>query len=114
MKVLYVDLEREWRGGQSQAFLTLRGLREKGHAVELLAARNSPLAQRVTALGIRTHQVARVGLRAWAALALRRLIRRGAFDLVHLNEPHAVTAAWLAGVSHRSTGANHSGDRRGR
>jgi len=38
MNVLYVDLEREWRGGQSQALLTLRGLRERGHEVELLAA----------------------------------------------------------------------------
>jgi len=39
MRVLYVDLEREWRGGQSQALLTLRGLGERGYAVELLAAR---------------------------------------------------------------------------
>jgi len=30
MNVLYVDLERNWRGGQSQALLTLRGLRERG------------------------------------------------------------------------------------
>jgi hypothetical protein len=37
MKVLYADLEREWRGGQSQALLTVRGLRERGHQVELLA-----------------------------------------------------------------------------
>jgi len=34
MNVLYVDLEREWRGGQSQALLTLRGLRERGHEVD--------------------------------------------------------------------------------
>ena len=38
MRVLYVDLEREWRGGQSQALLTLCGLRERGHEIELLAA----------------------------------------------------------------------------
>jgi len=41
MRVLYVDLEREWRGGQSQALLTLGGLRERGHEIELLAARDS-------------------------------------------------------------------------
>jgi hypothetical protein len=29
MRMLYVDLEREWRGGQSQALLTLCGLRER-------------------------------------------------------------------------------------
>jgi len=101
MRVLFVDLEREWRGGQSQAFLTLRGLREKGHQVELLTARNSPLAQRVAPLQIPTHQVARLGLRAWAAIALRRLTAKGAFDLVHLNEPHGVTAAWMAGAGDR-------------
>ena len=96
MRVLYVDLEHEWRGGQSQALLTLRGLRERGHYVELLAAGDSPLAMRAAEARIPVHQVARVGLRAWAARALRSLIERGRFDLVHLNEPHALTAAWLA------------------
>ena len=46
MRILYVDLEREWRGGQSQALLTLRGLRERQLPVELVAARDSSLARR--------------------------------------------------------------------
>ncbi len=96
MRVLYVDLEREWRGGQSQALLTVCGLRERGHDVELLAARDSPLADRASEAGITVHRVSRVGLRAWAALEIRRLIRMKHFDLVHLNEPHALTSAWLA------------------
>jgi glycosyltransferase involved in cell wall biosynthesis len=96
MRVLYVDLERVWRGGQSQALLTLRGLRERGHEVELLAARDSPLANRVLDAGITVHQVPRFGLRVWAARAMRSLIARKHFELVHLNEPHALTAAWLA------------------
>ena len=101
MKVLYVDLEREWRGGQSQALLTLRGLRERGHAVELLAARGTPLTERVLEAGILVHQVPRIGLRGWAARALRELTGKGRFELVHLNEPHALTAAWLAGAHRR-------------
>src|SRR5690242_2751295 len=96
MNVLFVDLEREWRGGQSQALLTLRGLRERGHQVELVAAINSPLAVRSAEAGIPVHGVIRLGLRAWAALAIRRLIRKKHFDLVHVNEPHALTASWLA------------------
>jgi glycosyltransferase involved in cell wall biosynthesis len=96
MRMLYVDLEREWRGGQSQAWLTMRGLREREEEVELLAAQDSPLAKRVAEAGITVHQVPRLGLRAWAAGALRGLIASGRFDLVHLNEPHALTAAWLA------------------
>jgi glycosyltransferase involved in cell wall biosynthesis len=98
MRVLYVDLEREWRGGQSQALLTLGGLRERGHDAELLAARDSPLANRALETGITVHQVPRFGLRGWAALATRGLIARRRFELVHLNEPHALTAAWLAGT----------------
>ena len=96
MRVLYVDLEREWRGGQSQALLTLAGLKERGHKIELLAAQESPLAVRAAEAGIMVHQVPRFGLRAWAARAMRRLVARGRFDLVHLNEPHALTAAWMA------------------
>jgi hypothetical protein len=101
MRVLYVDLEREWRGGQSQALLTLVGLKERGYEVELLAAQDSPLAKRVSEMGIAVHQVARLGLRAWAARAMGSLIACGGFDLVHLNEPHALTSAWLAGAHKR-------------
>ena len=101
MKVLYVDLEREWRGGQSQALLTLRGLRERGHEVELLTAQDAPLAERAEVVGIDVHTVPRAGLRAWAARALRRLLAKNQFEIVHLNEPHALTAAWLAGVHKR-------------
>src|SRR6266403_225523 len=96
MRILYVDLEREWRGGQSQALLTLAGLRQRGHEVELLTARDSPLANRASESGIIVHQVPRIALRGWAARAMRSLIARRRCDLVHLNEPHALTAAWLA------------------
>ena len=101
MRILYVDLEREWRGGQSQALLTLRGLSERQLPVELVAARASPLAMRSLEAGIRVHDVAAFGLRARAAAAIRRLLSKGSSDLVHLNEPHALTAAWLADAHQR-------------
>lgn len=96
MRILYVDLEREWRGGQSQALLTLRGLRDRQLPVELVAARDSSLARRSREAGITVHAVARFGLRARAAAAMRKLLSKDSWDLVHLNEPHALTAAWLA------------------
>jgi glycosyltransferase involved in cell wall biosynthesis len=101
MRVLYVDLEREWRGGQSQALLTLLGLRERELQVELVAARDSPLAVRSREAGITVHDVARLGLRARAAASIRALLSRQSFHLAHLNEPHALTAAWLAGAHKR-------------
>ncbi len=101
MRVLYGDLEHEWRGGQSQALLTLRGLIRADHQVELVAAEASPLAQRAAQAGITVHSSARFGLRAWAAKSMARLAAQGQFALAHLNEPHALTAAWLAGLHRR-------------
>ena len=101
MRILYVDLEREWRGGQSQALLTLRGLRERQLPVELVAAREGSLAMRSLQAGITVHEVERFGLRARAAEAIQRLLSKGGSDLVHLNEPHALTAAWLADAHKR-------------
>jgi glycosyltransferase involved in cell wall biosynthesis len=98
MRVLFVDLEREWRGGQSQALLTLVGLRKRDDEVELLSARESPLSERAANAEIVVHQVPRFGLRAWAAAALRGLVAQARFELIHLNEPHAMAAAWLAGA----------------
>jgi glycosyltransferase involved in cell wall biosynthesis len=97
MKILYVDLEREWRGGQSQAFLTLRGLRDEGHEVLLVAPDGAPLAERVAQLGgIIARRVPMTGMRMWAAFAIRKLLREKKLDLIHVNEPHALTAAWFA------------------
>ena len=96
MKVLCVDLEREWRGGQSQALLTLRGAKERGHVIELIAVQGSPLAERSEKAGSQVHRVSQLGARWWAARAIRRLLADGLFEVVHLNEPHALTAAWLA------------------
>lgn len=98
MRILYADLEREWRGGQSQALHTLLGFRKRGHSVELVAARESPLAQRARDAGIPVHQVPRLGLRAWAASKIKELTKQNRFDILQLNEAHALTAAWMAGA----------------
>jgi glycosyltransferase involved in cell wall biosynthesis len=101
MNILFADLDREWRGGQSQALLTLRGLRGAGHHVELLAAARSPIATRSSAAGIAVNEVPRFALRFSAAERIKKLLAPGSFDLLHINEPHALTAAWLAGAHHR-------------
>jgi len=98
---LLVDLERAWRGGQNQALLILKGLYERGHAAELLAAKGSALGSRAARSGICVHYVSRGGLRIPAGLKIRELLREGRIDLVHANEAHAVTAAWLAGAHRR-------------
>ncbi len=41
MNTLHVDLGPQWRGGQHQALLLLRGLRRRGHAAELVGLRGA-------------------------------------------------------------------------
>ena len=93
---LIVDLETEWRGGQNQALLLLKGLYERGHAAELLAAHGSSLSHRAKEKGICVHSVSRGLFRLAAAAKIRSLLSNGRIELVHANEAHAVTAAWLA------------------
>ncbi len=102
MRLLLVDLERAWRGGQSQALLLLRGLRQRGHAPELVAASGAALAQRAESAGITVHVTAAKERRWGAAGLLRRLLREQRFDIVHANEAHALTAAWLARAHRRA------------
>lgn len=98
---LFVDLDREWRGGQSQALLLLQGLYERGHAAELLTVRGSLLAKRARKEGVYVHTISGSMRRLRAATKIRGLLADGRFDLVHVNEAHALSAAWLAGAHKR-------------
>jgi glycosyltransferase involved in cell wall biosynthesis len=98
---LIVDLETEWRGGQSQILLLLRGLYERGHAAELIAVRGSPLAKRARTANIYVHSVPERAARLRAAIKIRSALADGRIEVVHVNEPHALTAAWLAGAGRR-------------
>ncbi len=98
MTTLHVDLGRQWRGGQSQALLLVRGLLAQGHAAELVAIEGSPLAARALAAGVSVHASGRSG----APLAIRSLLGSSQFDVVHCHDAHGLTAAWLAGAGARS------------
>jgi glycosyltransferase involved in cell wall biosynthesis len=100
IRVLLADLERVWRGGQEQASLLIAGLRGRGHCAELIAVKDSAIASRAEAAGIRVHTVPDSGRRVGAAWQLRGLLREKRFDIVYANEAHALTAAYLA-RSHR-------------
>jgi glycosyltransferase involved in cell wall biosynthesis len=60
------------------------------------------LQQRASAAAMRIHAVGRPFLRVRAAALLARLTQEQKYDIVHVNEPHALTAAWL-GKTHRRT-----------
>jgi L-malate glycosyltransferase len=101
VRPLIIDLGREFRGGQEQALLLARGLLAGGHAPELIVVCDSLLARRAGQVGISTHCVGDRWRRLQAARIIRSLMRKRRVDVVHANEPHALTSAWLA-RAHRS------------
>jgi glycosyltransferase involved in cell wall biosynthesis len=101
VKILLVDLDTEWRGGQNQALLMLEGLNARNYVAELISPENSELGKRAQARGVTVHNVSPHFSRISAAFKISELTKTGQFDIVHANEAHAVTSAWLARTHHR-------------
>ena len=97
-----MDLEMQWRGGQSQALLTVRGLLARGHDVRLVAVESGELARRASAMQVPVIPVRGHSRRWHVSRELRKLLTDATVDIVHTNEPHALTAAWLAKAHRRS------------
>lgn len=56
MRILHLNFERSWRGGERQTLLLLQGLQQQGHTVALLARAASPLAKRAQTAGITVYE----------------------------------------------------------
>ena len=57
MKILQVNTEKTWRGGERQTFYNIQGFLQQGHEVELLCRKNFPLHQKTKELDIPIHTV---------------------------------------------------------
>jgi len=57
MKILQVNTEKTWRGGERQTYYTILGLLQQGHEVELLCRKDFPLHHKVKELDINIHPV---------------------------------------------------------
>jgi glycosyltransferase involved in cell wall biosynthesis len=89
-RTLHIDGERTWRGGEQQALYLTTGLKQRGHGVTVACQPGSPLAERAREAGLDVVEVRMRGEADFVAVwALRKLIRRGGFDLVHMHTSHA-------------------------
>lgn len=95
LRVLMVDSEKTWRGGQGQVRLLMMGLVEKGVEVTLAAPPDGELARRTAGLGI-AHRAFSTG--AGGLIALRRALAAGPFDIVHSHAARAHGAVAIARV----------------
>lgn len=89
LRILMLNLEKSWRGGERQTWLTLQQLQHKGHEVALLARQGGPLARHAAAQGM-------VVLEAANTVQLCRLLwrHRRDFDVFHAQTANTLT--WLA------------------
>ena len=96
MRILQINSERGWRGGERQTLLTALGLRERGQEVELLVRGGGVLEGRAQSEGLRTHAAktaAEFGL--WLA-------RHGrTYDVLHVQTANVLAWALLAKPLHR-------------
>lgn len=102
MKILHIDTRPDWRGGQQQILLTMRGLRDLDQESQLLTQANSLLAQRASAEGFPVHTFSPRYARLHALLSLNEILHQQHFDIIHAHDPHALTAAWLARAHRKS------------
>jgi L-malate glycosyltransferase len=97
VRVLHVDSARGWRGGQNQVWLSARGMAARGHDVVVACRTGGVLAERARAAGLAVREMRfRGDLWPAAALALASVLREMRPDVVHLHDPHAVSAGMLA------------------
>ncbi len=99
LQTLHVNTEPTWRGGELQTLLLLRGLRELGHRAHLVCPAGTPLSARAAAEGIEVFNLPLRGeIDVLSAFGLRKLIRRGAYRIIHAHTSHGHTLAALAAM----------------
>lgn len=98
LKILHIDPERNWGGGEAQVFGLLSYLAERGHRNALLTDPRGRLFQQSQALDVATMPlVVRNDLDLRPVPGLRRLIRREDYDIVHLHTKRAhALSLWLS------------------
>lgn len=97
LRVVHVDTERGWRGGERQAFWLAERLARMGHRSVMAVRLGEPLAQRAEAAGLAIVPMAPFAeMDVFAARSLRRAIVHEEADIVHAHTGHAVALAALA------------------
>jgi len=98
LKILHVDPERNWGGGEAQVFGLLSYLAAKGHRNDLLTHPEGQLFAEVASLNVgRFPMVVRNDLDLRTVPGLRRRIDDGKYDIVHLHTKRAhALYLWLS------------------
>ncbi|MDR3429870.1 glycosyltransferase [Silvimonas sp.] len=96
MKILEMDFEAGWRGGERQTFLSMQQFRAEGHQVELLCRKGGMIAERARAEGYAVHDY-RCLLGVLSFLA----VQGEGYDILHAQTGHMLSWAVLTKLFHQ-------------
>jgi len=98
-RVIHINTERGWRGGEVQTLVLARGLARRGHPCLLVAPPASPLQGKAEMAGLPVAPLRSRGeFDLFAVARLARLFRSFRPDLVHYHTSHAITLGTLASL----------------
>jgi glycosyltransferase involved in cell wall biosynthesis len=97
MKILQINTEKTWRGGEKQTLLTIQGLLGLDVQTELLCRQNHPLARKARKQNIICHEI------GTALEAMSFLTRHGSeYDILHAQTAKAQSFAVLTKPFHKT------------
>jgi glycosyltransferase involved in cell wall biosynthesis len=102
MKILHLNTERTWRGGEQQTLYLLQVLKERGIFCHLVCQPDSPLAQKAREAGLAVFPIAMRGeADPVACYRIRNLIKALQCDILHSHTSHAHSLAFFASIGCR-------------
>ncbi len=97
MKILQVNTEKTWRGGERQTYYNIQGFLQQGHEVELLCRKDFPLHKKAKELDINIHPVSN-GMQA-----IIYLLKHARFvDIIHAQTSSAQMYGVISSVIHKT------------
>jgi len=99
MRILHIDTERTWRGGERQAYWLARELAGRGHRIWMACRPGYPLASRCREASLDVIPISPISeVDPFAALRLRRFCRENDVEVLHAHTGVAVGLAALASL----------------
>lgn len=98
MKVLHINSEKSWRGGEQQMVNLIEELNKLGVESQICCRSNSKLSQYAQTKNISKRELSFAGLKILNALELKSFVIKEKFDLIHTHSANAHTLAYYANL----------------
>ena len=103
MKILHINTERTWRGGEQQTLYLIRSLIERGVSCHLVCQAGSPMETKALEAGIEVFPIVMRGeVDLPASSRIRKLLTTNGYDIVHSHTSHAHTLAFFASFGRKT------------